>query len=185
MRAQVSAQTETLQWFVLRDLKRRNSKNPAYKVLPELGFKVFTPMRWVLKDNPKGGKTRLYLPYIPSLLFVKSLKPELDKIVETTETLQYQYVKGAPKNTPMVVPMEEMMRFINAVTSAQSCIYYSPDEIGPEMIGKDVRIKGGPLDGCIGRLLKMRGSKKKRLIVELKGFIVAAVEVEPEYIQFV
>ncbi len=185
MQTQKSAQTEAPQWYVLRDLKRSNSKAPAYKVLPELGFEVFTPMHWVLKDNPKGGKTRVYRPYIPSLLFARSLKPELDEIVEKTETLQYQYVKGASRNTPMIVPMEEMARFINVVTSTPSCCYYAPGEIGPDMIGRDVMIKGGPLDGHVGRLLKVRGSKKKRLIVELKGIIVAAVEVEPQYIQMV
>lgn len=173
------------QWYVLRDLKRPNSKTPAYKVLPELGFEVFTPMRWVLKNNPKGGKTRLRQPYISNLLFAKSHKPELDKIIEAIETLQYRYVKGAPQNTPMIVPMEEMTRFINAVTSSQSCTYYAPNEISPDMIGRDVMIKSGPLDGCIGRLMKMKGSKKKRLIVELKGFIIAAVEVDPDYIQFI
>lgn len=178
-------QIEAPQWFVLRDLKRPNSNTPAYKVLPELGVEIFTPMRWVLKDNPKGGKTRLYLPYIPSLLFAKALRSELDEIVGKTETLQYRFVKGAPQNTPMVVPAEEMTRFIKAVASSQNCTYYTPDEISSEMIGRDVMIKGGPLDGSVGKLLKMRGSKKKRLIVDLRGLIVAAVEVAPEYIQIV
>jgi len=179
------SQTEVPQWYVLRDLKRPNSKTPAYKVLPELGFEVFTPMHWVLKNTPNGGKTRLYRPYIPNLLFAKALKPELDEIVEKTETLQYQYLKGAPKNTPMIVPTEDMTRFINAVTSTRNCTYFTPEEISPDMIGKDVMIKGGPLDGQVGRLMKMRGSRKKRLIIALKGIIVAVVEVEPEYIQMV
>lgn len=178
-------QIEVSQWFVLRDLKRPNSKTPAYKVLPELGFEVFTPMHWVLKESRQGGKTRQYRPYIPSLLFAKSLRKDLDRVVEKMETLQYQYIKGAPKDTPMVVPTEDMTRFIRSVSSTQGCTYYAPDEIGPEMIGREVVILGGPLDGSVGKLLKMRGSKKKRLIVDLKGLIVAAVEVEPEYIQFV
>lgn len=185
MQLQEKVQAEAYQWFVLRDLKRPNSKTPAYKVLPELGLEVFTPMHWVLKESGKGGRKRVYRPFIPSLLFARSLRKELDPIVEKTDTLQYQYVKGAPKDTPMIVPAEDMTRFIKSVSTAQNCIYYTPDEIGPEMIGREVMIKGGPLDGSVGRLLKMRGSKKRRLIVDLKGLIVAAVEVEPEYIQFV
>lgn len=185
MQFQEKNQAEVSQWFVLRDLKRPNSKTPAYKVLSELGFEIFTPMHWVLKDDRRGRKTRQYRPYIPSLLFAKSLRKDLDEIVEKTETLQYQYVKGAPKDTPMAVPTEDMTRFIKSVSAAQGCTYYTPGEIGPEMIGREVVIKGGPLDGSVGKLLKMRGSKKKRLIVDLKGLIVAAVEVEPEYIQFV
>lgn len=183
MSVQETVQTETPQWYVLRDLKRPNSKTPAYKMLPELGFEIFTPMHWVLKDDRKGGKIREYIPYIPNLLFAKSLRSELDEIVEKTETLQYQYVKGAAKNTPMTVPSEEMARFISAVNASQNCTYYSPEELGPELIGRDVVIKGGPLDGQVGQLMKVRGSRKRRLLVNLRGIIVAAVEVSPEYIQ--
>lgn len=172
-----------LQWFVLRDLKRPNSNTPAYKVLPEMGIEVFTPMHWVLKENQKGVKKRQYLPYIPSLLFALSTKSVLDRIVAKTETLQYQFVKGAPQNTPMVVPEDEMSRFIRATSSGGDCLYFTPEEIRPDMIGRNVIIKGGPLDGSQGRLLKITGTRKKRLIVGLRGFIVAAVEVAPEYIQ--
>ncbi len=53
------------------------------------------------------------------------------------------------------------------------------------MLGKQVRIIGGPLDGYEGRLQKLQGSRVKRLFVELPGLLTAAVEVEPEYIQLV
>lgn len=172
-----------IRWFVLRDLKRSNAKNPAFKYLPSLGIEIFTPMHWVVRDTPGGGTARLHIPFIPSLLFARTSRRQLDPVVEDTPTLQYRYVKGAPQNTPMVVPAEEMSRFMEAVAATPGCLYYTPEEITPDMIGKDVIIKGGPLDGHTGRLLKMRGSKKKRLLVELRGIIIAAVEVTPEYIQ--
>ena len=50
------------------------------------------------------------------------------------------------------------------------------------MYGNQVRIVGGPLDTFDGKLLKLRGSKKKYLIVELKGLLSVGVEVSPEYI---
>ena len=50
------------------------------------------------------------------------------------------------------------------------------------MIGKKVKIIGGPLNGYEGNLLFIRGSRKKRLIVEIPGFLTAAVEVDPEFI---
>lgn len=174
---------ETPQWYVLRDLKRSNSKNPAYRMLPVMGVEVFTPMHWVLKAGPKGVKSKLYQPYIPSLLFARSVRSKLDEIIDNTQTLQYRFVKGAPQNTPMVVPSDEMSRFIKAVSATQTCTFYSPDELRPEMIGKDVMIKGGPLDGSVGKLLKVRGTRKRKLIVDLKGIIVAAVEVSPEFIE--
>jgi len=173
------------QWFVLRDLKRANAKTPAYKALPELGFEIFTPMHWVLKDNLRGGKMRLYVPCIPSLLFAYSVKSRLDEVIVKTETLQYRFAKGAPQNTPMVVPTKEMENFINAVTSSQNCTYYSPDEITPDMLGKKVMIIGGTLNGTLGYLMKRQGSKKKRLIVTIQDALVASVEIGSGFIQLV
>ena len=46
-----------------------------------------------------------------------------------------------------------------------------------------VRIVGGPLDGYEGRLLSVRGSRVKRLLVDIPNLLVAGVEVQPEYIQ--
>lgn len=185
MQTQETDIVEESQWFVLRDLKRTNSKTPAYKVLPELGFEIFTPMQWVLKDNGKGGKKRLYLPFIPSLLFTNSVKSRLDRVIESTETLQYRFVKGAAQNTPMVVPTREMENFIKAVTTSQNCRYYSPEEVTSDMMGKKVMIVGGSLDGTVGHLMKRQGSKKKRLFLTIKETLVASVEIETGFIQFV
>lgn len=51
------------------------------------------------------------------------------------------------------------------------------------MYGRMIRIEGGPLDGYEGRLLSIRGTRVKRLIVEIPGLLVAAVEVDPKYIR--
>lgn len=185
MQTNEAGAAEEPQWFVLRDLKRPNSKNPAYKVLPAMGFETFTPMHWVLRNDASGGKRRLYLPFIPSMLFAKSVRSRLDGVVESTGTLQYRFVKGAAWNTPMTVPVEEMERFMRAVNSTLDCIYYTPTEITPDMLGREVMIVGGALDGTTGRLLKRKGSKRKRLVISLRDMLVASVEVEPDYIQFV
>lgn len=176
---------EETRWFVMRDLKRANAKMPAYKYLAELGFDVFTPMHWVLRDGVGARKQRLYLPYIPSLLFVHSPKSALDKIVEKTDTLQYRFVKGAPPNTPMTVDPEAMDDFKKGVMHSKRCTYYSPDEITPDMIGKKVMVMGGNLDGTTGNLLKTKGSKKKKLILRIEGLLAAIIEIESDFIQFV
>ena len=176
---------ETTSWFVLRDLKRPNAKAPAYKMLTELGFETFTPMHWVLKNSSQGKQTRIYVPFIHGLLFAKSVKSKLDEVVDKTETLQYRFVKGA-QQTPMTVPMNDMERFINAVTGEHAaCIYYSPDDITPEMLGKKVMIVGGALDGTDGYLITKRGSRKKRLMLQLRNMLVASVEITDGFIQFI
>ena len=72
-----------------------------------------------------------------------------------------------------------MTRFIRAVSSSENPKYFMPGELTEAMCGRAVRII------YEGNLLKIRGSRIRRLIVELPNFITAGVEVQPEYIQFI
>jgi len=169
------------QWFVMRDLKRSNAKQPAYKLLNELKIKCFTPMIWKTFIC-KGKRILKEVPFMQDLLFVYDSRRVLDPIVERIATLQYRFVKGG-KRMPMTVRTEDMDRFIKAVSTMERPNFYTPEEIKPSMIGKKVRIVGGPLDGYEGYLQKIQGSKVKHLFVELPNLLTAAVEVDPEYIQ--
>lgn len=172
------------QWYVMRDFKKQNAKNPAYKELPKVGVECFTPMHWVVREK-RGKATREYVPVIQNLLFVFECRQVLDPIVERCDSLQYQFKRGASSGTPMTVPLKEMERFISAVNNDASPVYFTPSELTHDIIGKNVIITGGPLNGYTGRLLKMQGSRKRRLIVEIKNYIAAAVEVSPDFIEVV
>ena len=172
------------QWFVLRDFKKRNAKSPGYKLFPELGILTFTPMHWVVSTR-HGKKVREYVPVIQSLLFAYDTKETLASIVEKESAIQFQFRRGAGKNYFMTVSNAEMERFINAVNNDPSPIYFTPEELTPDKIGKEIIVNGGPLNGYTGVLLKMRGTKKKRLLVKIEGFLTAAVEVNPDFVQFV
>lgn len=174
------------QWFVMRDLKRSNAKNPAYKELGELGYKVFTPL--TSKIIEKGGKrNRIQIPIVQDLLFVYSKKEDLDAVVARIDTLQFRFVKGAPFGTAMTVPEKDMDRFITAVSGIKTPKYYTPDEITPNMYGAAIRMIGdGPMTGIEGRLLKIKGSGKKRLLIELPGLLSASIEIgTSDYIELV
>ena len=102
--------------------------------------------------------------------------------MERDPTLQFRYVRGG-YCTPMTVRTAEMERFIRAVESTFRPRYYLPGEISPSMIGRQVLIVGGPLNGYEGHLLSIRGSRVKRLFIDLPGLLSAGVEVSPEYIR--
>jgi hypothetical protein len=170
-------------WFVMRDLKRANAKLPAYRFLGDLNFEVFTPMKWQL--SVKAGKQiREKVPVVRDLLFVHTTRKKLDPVVEKNPTIQYCYQRGGYRN-PMTVPEADMEQFIGAVNSSDTPMYYLPGEITPDMYGRMARIIGGSLNNYKGRLLKMRGSGKKRLIVELSRFMSVAVEVDSTYIELI
>lgn len=168
----------------MRDLKRRTVNSLAIHDLARAGMEVFTPMtQMVMKIG--GRLQRREVPVIQDLLFVHEAKEVLDPVVGQFPTLQYRYQRGKTINEPTTVREEEMNRFIFAVSNSETPMYYRPGELTEAMYGKSVLIIGGRLDGYRGRLLSVRGMRKRRLIVELQGLMSAAVEVEPEYIHFI
>ena len=175
--------TDERQWFVMRDLKRRNAKQPAYLMFKDKGMEFFTPMVHKLLTI-HGKREDREVPFMQDLLFVKETKEKLDIIVEAIPTLQYRYKLGV-QHTPIVVRNTDMERFIKAVEATENPKYYRPEEITPDMLNRKIRIIGGQLDGYIGTLVTTRGSKTKRLLVELPMLLAAAVEVNTEYIQLI
>ncbi len=171
-------------WFAMRDLSRRNAKRMAHHELRDAGLEVFTPMTEMLLTI-RGKKHRREVPVIQDLLFVHESKENLDPYVARFSTLQYRYVLGRRASEPAVVRDDEMRRFIMAVSSTENPKYFMPGELTRRMYGKKVRIIGGALDKYEGRLLSIRGMRTKRLIVEIPDCVTAAVEVAPQYIQFV
>lgn len=171
-------------WFVMRDLKRPNTKLPAYKQLGEEKIEVFTPMKWQLTIS-QGKRIRTEVPFMQDLLFAHSTREDLDPIVDKTPTLQYRYLRGGAYREPIIVKEMDMNRFMNAVRTTDTPVYYLPGELTPSMYGRKIRIIGGPLNNYEGYLLSVRGSHVKRLLVDLPNFLTVAVEVSPEYIQFI
>lgn len=171
-------------WYALRDLKRPNALKRAWEMFEDRKMEVFTPKKWVLV-TVKGERKPKEVAFIPDLLFVHESRDVLDPVIESTETLQYRFRKYGAQNEPIVVPDDDMERFINAVSVSKSPKYYLPEDITMTMYGREIRIIGGPLNGYEGSLITTRGSKTKRLLVELKGFLAVGVEVDPEYIQLI
>lgn len=169
----------------MRDLKRVNALRPAHIELTEAGFEVFTPKAWKIIQRGKK-KSRELQPIVHDLLFVRSLRETLDPVVERTPTLQYRFLKGGRYCEPMTVREAEMKRFIAAVEGSDEPRFYLSGELTPDMIGRRIRIlQAGPLNGFEGNLLALRGSRKKRVLVDLPGILSAAVEIQPEFIEFI
>ena len=171
-------------WYALRDLKRSNAIYPAYKQLRELGIEVFTPMKWRMTKR-NGRQFGREVPVMPDLLFAHDTRKILDPIVAQTPTLQYRFKKGGTYCEPIIVPEEDMNRFIGAVRAAEEPKYYSAEEIDSLMTGKNIRIVGGAMDGQEGKLLTVRGSKVKRIVIKLPNLLAVSVKVEDEYIQII
>lgn len=172
----ISNDKSEVKWYVLRDLKRSNAKYPNYQMLRDKGFEVYMPMRRVNAHATKK-KLTVEVPSLPSMIFVHSSEEALSPRVVATDTLQFRFVPGGYMKL-MVVPDADMERFIRATSSESYIESLSPEDIKPHMLGKRVRVSGGPLDGMEVTLLKIRGARKKRAIVEIPNLVVAVVQID-------
>lgn len=176
---------DRMQWFVLRDLTRPIAKQPGYMRVQQAGLEVFTPMKWVV-SQVNGRKIRRKIPAMHEQQVVDATREELDPVIDKTDTLQYRFVKGAAYRQPMTVHEAEMNRFIAAATATDTPKYYTPDEITKLAYGKRVRLVcDGIMNGYEGKLLAIRGSRRKKLVIEMPGLLAVEYEVSPEYVQFV
>ena len=173
-------------WYVLRDLARPNAKKPAYKQLQamtELNGCVFVPLKQKV-FRAFGRCVVRFVPYMRDLIFVHKSKEELDPIVRRMPLLQYRYVRGGKQFEAMSVRAEDFKKFKDAVEQIDNVEYYSYEEVSPRIYGKQIRIVGGRLNGFEGRLMSKKGSKFKRLLVDLRECnLAAAIQVESEFIQ--
>ena len=173
-------------WYVLRDLARPNAKNPAYKQLqamPEMKDCVFVPLKQRVFVE-FGKRVVRFIPYMPDLVFVHKSREELDPIVRKMELLQYRYVRGGKRDEAMSVRHKDFEVFRRAVEQTDNVEYFSYEEVSPRLYGKQIRIIGGCLNGFEGRLMSKRGSKCKRLLIDLQECnLSAAIQVESEFIQ--
>ena len=125
-----------------------------------------------------------FVPYMPDLVFVHKSKEELDPIVRKIALLQYRYVRGGRQFEAMSVRAQDFEKFRNAVEQTDNVEYYSYEEVSPQLYGKQIRIIGGRLNGFEGRLMSKKGSKSKRLLIDLQQCnLSAAIQVESEFIQ--
>ena len=173
-------------WYVLRDLARPNAKKPAYKQLQamtELNGCVFVPLKQQV-FRAFGRCVVRFVPYMRDLIFVHKSKEELDPIVRRMPLLQYRYVRGGKRDEAMSVRHKDFEVFRRAVEQTDNVEYFSYEEVSPRLYGKQIRIIGGCLNGFEGRLMSKRGSKYKRLLIDLQECnLSAAIQVESEFIQ--
>lgn len=176
-----SAGIELPLWFAMSAPYRNELKVQAQ--LENFGIRSFIPMRTdvVLR---RGHKTRVRVPAVSNLLFVRTPASRMKELKPLIPKLQYKVSRGEGGNTIITIPDKEMDDFI-AVTTARedSVTYYRPDELA---LSKGTRVRivdGGLFDGAEGIVMKVKGHRSKKFIVHIPGIICAATEISPDLIE--
>lgn len=182
--AENSERDSSAAWFAMSAPYRRELKAKAF--LEGRGIECFVPMTRVIVEKRGGTKTRQLVPAIHNLIFVHTSKTIIQEAKTRCEFLQYRTKPHNGKNVPIIVPDKEMQQFI-AVTQALSekLLYLNLDEIDLEK-GTRIRIHGGVLDGTEGLFVKLKGKRRRSVIIQIEGVAaVALTEVSPDLIEVI
>lgn len=149
------------------------------------GLEYFIPKRYAVQVY-HGRKVRRLVPIIPSLLFIHASQAQIIEFKKSYNFLQYMMYQNTQKQWEYItVPDTQMQDFIRVVSQYEEDIaFFKPEEINLEK-GTRVRIIGGKFDGVEATFLKVKGFRKRRVVVMLGGVMAASVEVEPDLIEVI
>lgn len=171
------------EWYAMSAPYRREIK--ARELFESHGLECFVPMIYRIVDCGNGSRKRRLYPAISNLIFVRAERENIQHLKQRHGIVQYLTRPRDGRNIPITVPDKEMDSFRNAVeNSLHNCLIFRPGEIDL-CRGRRVRIIGGPLSGCEGVFMKVKGSRSRRLVVAIESLGAIAVEVEPDYIELI
>ena len=147
------------------------------------GLEAFVPLTYEVKSR-RGQKHRVLVPALSRLLFVKGTLDEVkDYIAQTHYVVYIQKSTFSNKEEYLTVPTKAMENFIATTENNEEHVtYFRPEEISLQE-GDKIRIKGGLYDGREGVIMHIKGKRNKHLVVQIPGFLAAAVELTPEIVE--
>lgn len=165
-------------WFAMRATYRRELE--AKRLLEEEQLQTFIPMRYVPVRGNK--KKRELVPVIHNLIFVYAEPSHIQRIKKEIPFLQYMVDMRSREK--IIVPEDQMKRFIAvAGTYHDHLLYFLPEEVDLTK-GTKVRITGGEFEGQEGIFIKVKGARDRRVVVRIQGVIaVAMATIHPDLIE--
>lgn len=173
---------DTSIWYAMCAYKKEIQ---AQQELNKQNIENFIPMRYELKER-NGKRERVLIPAVSNLIFVYCDKETLTRFKSRFTYLQYIMQKVDSHRDIITIPDRQMREFIKVARKyEEDLIYYRPEEINLKK-GTKVRVHGGRYDGLEGVLLKVKGKRSKRILIDIPNVItIAAAYIEPELIEVI
>lgn len=171
-------------WFAMSAPYQKELE--ARDLLAKNAIESFIPMRYCMVATAGSKKERRLVPAIHNLIFARTTRRLIQKVKTGYPYLQYKIRREDGQNIPIVVPERQMTQFISVCnTYNDDLIYLKPEEVNLAK-GTPVRIIGGTFDGMEGTFVKVKGARRKRVVVSLPGLAaVATAEIATDYIQVI
>ena len=175
-KASSPAECPQLKWFPLRVTYSRELK--VRDMLRMSGFECFVPM--TVREEETGGVKRIReVPAVNNLCFVRAGRKQLDEaILDRGMSSIVSYIWNRSRLMPESVPDKAMADFIRVSESRMEDIVYLLEVNSRLRAGQRVRIKDGPFAGVVGKVVRIRRSR--RVMVELPGMLAVATGYIPE-----
>lgn len=171
---------EPQQWFVMNAYKAEQRAEDNLRMARDIEY--FIPKQYVLRTY-HGRKERKLVPLIPNLVFIRARYSRIEEFKRVNTYLRYCTRKIEGMNRIMKVPDKEMADFIRVSKEREEEIRYIRP--GEEEIpaGVRVRVHGGSLDGVEGTVVKLKGFRSKRLVLQIQDLLAVSIQVEPDMLE--
>ncbi|WP_295993466.1 UpxY family transcription antiterminator [uncultured Alistipes sp.] len=166
-------------WFAMRAIFHREMA--AMRLLEAEGVEHFIPMRRQTQTI-RGRQVSCLVPAIRNLIFVHA-RPETVRRIKA-RAAYLQYIPDAATGRMIVVPDDQMRRFIAVAGSCDDrLLWLRPEEVNWSR-GMRVRVTGGPFCGQEGVLVKVKGARDRRVVVAVEGVVaIAMATIRPDLIE--
>lgn len=174
----------TEEWFVIY----AKSEKKIEKALNDEEFQLhyFIPKQYVIRKYHNKPQREL-VPLIPHLVFIRATYKQVEAFHHIYFNDTYYVTRRIDgQRKILTVPENQMNEFIELAKHYEhELLYFKPDEIHLEK-GKRVRVIGGPFNGVVGTLIKVKGKRSKRIVVKINDVAaIASAEIDAEYIELI
>ena len=116
----MEVEKETEIWFAMRATYRRETD--AMRLLAKENLGCFVPMQYKISIK-KGKKVRVLVPIIHNLIFIHACPSEVKRVKSMVAYLQY--ITDTRSGKKIIIPDNEMQRFIAVAGSLYIALYYN------------------------------------------------------------
>lgn len=142
------------------------------ELLRKMGIECFLPSQFLVRQW-KYRKTRIEQLLIPMKVFVHIAEHEKARVLNLH--LVRRFMSEWKKTTPVVIPDDQMSRFMFMLNSAENPVHFFESSLEP---GVKVRVVRGPLQGLVGDFLSMDCHSKIRVGMDVLGYICVEIPME-------
>ncbi len=190
----LSTDPDELRWVVMRSLhskvlmpictdgKQTVTRKYGYENAEHLFCEFFMPIKEIISVI-NGRRIIRHEPAIAGMFFVRDKMSNIRNLSSGKLGFELRFLKGRKYQEPVVIDNKEMNTFIESLRTASEIRFFSPEDKELKgKIGKKVRIYKD--DSYFeGRIISVRGSKRRWLRMSIEGFLVAEMEFDLNALQ--